>query len=169
MGENEKLGFPIYFQGQPMCNNAGCATQVWDESQRPNMDDYLEMRGVVPPKGTEVIPKEEFMKELDGKPHKVVFDIPNCKVSYKDGNIVVDELTELPKDMFRTNLSTDDADFKRLSEGTAQAFEKSCNDYLETLSEVSKSLNPYLERIIAHLGNTSKRKARKHYKPKFTL
>jgi len=28
MGENEKLGFPIYFQGQPMCNDVGCATNV---------------------------------------------------------------------------------------------------------------------------------------------
>lgn len=135
----------------------------------PNMDDYLEMREFIPSKDAEVITKEEFMKELDGKPHKVVFDIPNCKVSYKDGNIVVDELTELSTNMIRTNISTDDADFKRLSEETAQAFEKSCNDYLETLFEVSKSLNPCLERLIAKFGETSKRKARKHYKPKFTL
>ena len=63
----------------------------------------------------------------------------------------------------------DDAGFKCLSEETAQAFEKSCNDYLETLSEVSKSLNPCLERLIAKFGETSKRKARKHYKPKYTL
>ena len=98
------------------------------------------------------------MKKLGGKPHEVKFDIPNCTVSYKDGQIVVDELTELPKD-----------DFKRLSEETAKAFEKSCNDYLETLSEVSKSLNPCLERLIAKFCETSMRKARKHYKPKFTL
>lgn len=63
----------------------------------------------------------------------------------------------------------EDSDFKSLSEKTAKAFEKSCNDYLETLSEVSKSLNPCLERLIEHFGKTSKRKARKHYKPKFTL
>ena len=170
MWENEDLrGFPKYAPSKPLCNDVGCATQVWDESQRPNMDDYLEMREFVPPKGTEVIPKEEFMKELDGKPHKVVFDIPNCKVSYKDSNIVVDELTGLSTNMIRTNIPTDDADFKRLSEETAKALEKSCNDYLETLSEVSKSLNPCLERLIAHFGKTSKRKARKHYKPKFTL
>lgn len=168
MWENEDLrGFPRYAPSKPLCNDVGCATQVWDESQRPNMDDYLEMREFVPPKGTEVIPKEEFMKELDGQPHKVVFDIPNCKVSYKDGNIVVDELTELPKDMIRTNISTDDADFKCLSEETAKAFEKSCNDYLETLSEVSKSLSPCLDRLIAQLTKPTKRK--KHYKPKFTL
>lgn len=168
MRENEELGwFPRYAPSKPLCNDVGCATQVWDESQRPNMDDYLEMREFVPPKGTEVIPKEEFMKELDGKPHKVVFDIPNCKVSYKDGNIVVDELTELPMGMIRTNILTDDADFKRLSEKTAKAFEKSCNDYLETLSELSKSLSPSLDRLIAQLTKPTKRK--KHYKPKFTL
>ena len=103
---------------------------------------------------------------MDGKPHKVVFDIPNCKVSYKDGNIVVDELTELPKGMIRTNILTDDADFKRLSEETAKAFEKSCNDYHETLSELSKSLSPSLDRLIAQLTKPTKRK---HYKPKFTL
>ena len=66
-------------------------------------------------------------------------------------------------------MPTDDAEFKRLSDETAKAFEKSCNGYLETLSEVSKSLNPCLERLIEHLGKTSKRKARKYYKPKFTL
>lgn len=135
----------------------------------PNMDDYLEMREFIPPKDTKVIPKEEFMKELGVKPHEVEFDIPNCKVSYEDGMIVVDELTKLPKDMIRSNILTDDADFKHLSEETAKAFEKSCNDYLETLSEVSKSLTPCLERLIAKFGETSKRKARKHYKPKFTL
>lgn len=135
----------------------------------PNMDDYLEMREFIPSKDAEVITKEEFIKELGVKPHKVKFDIPNCKVSYKDGMIVVDELTKLPKDMIRSNMPTDDAEFKRLSDETAKAFEKSCNDYLETLSEVSKSLSPCLERLIAKFGETSKRKARKYYKPKFTL
>ena len=149
MGENEDLrGFPRYFQGQPMCNDVGCATQVWDESQRPNMDDYLGMREFVPPNGTEVSTKEEFIKELGVKPHKVEFDIPNREVSYKDGMIVVDELTPI-------------------SEETAKAFEKSCNDYLKTLSEVSKSLSPCLDRLIAQLTKPTKRK--KHYKPKFTL
>lgn len=167
MGENECLDwFPRYNAGQPMCNDVGCATQVWDGSQIPNKDDYLKVREFIQPEGTEVIPKEEFMKELGVKPHEVKFNIPNCKVSYKDGMIVVDEP---PKGIIRTNIQTDDADFKRLSEKTAKAFEKSCNDYLETLSEVSKSLSPCLERLIAHFGKTSKRKARKHYKPRFTL
>lgn len=131
--------------------------------------EYLKVKEFILPKGKEIIPKEEFMKELVGKPLDVEFDIPNCKVSYKDGMIVVDELTKLPKDMIRSNMPTDDAEFKRLSDETAKAFEKSCNDYLETLSEVSKSLSPCLERLIAKFGETTKRKARKHYKPKFTL
>lgn len=92
--------------------------------------------------------------------------IYNDTKSCGNGFYVVDEL---PQGIIRTNILTDDADFKRLSEETAKAFEKSCNDYLETLSEVSKSLNPCLERLIANFGKTSKRKARKCYKPKFTL
>ena len=163
MRENEELGwFPKYAPSKPLCNDVGCATQVWDESQRPNMDDYLEMREFIPPKDTEVISKEEFMKELDGKPHKVVFDIPNCKVSYKDGMIVVDEFTKCPIGV----VAPQNDGVKPLSEKTAKAFEKSCNDYLETLSELSKSLSPSLDRLIAQLPKPTKRK---HYKPKFTL
>lgn len=82
--------------------------QVWNGSQRPNSADYLKVREVVAPKGTEIIPKQEFEKELGGKPHKVVFDIPNCKLSYKDGMIVVDELTKLPIGITATNMSQDD-------------------------------------------------------------
>ena len=128
-----------------MCNDVGCATQVLNGSQMPSAEDYAKVGS------------------SDAK-----FLTPPTK-SCGSGFYVVDELTELPKAVIRTNISTDDADFKRLSEETAQAFEKSCNDYLETLSEVSKSLNPCLECLIAKFGETSKRKASKHYKPKFTL
>ena len=72
------------------------------------MDDYLEVRKFIPPKGTEVIPKEEFIKELGVKPHEVKFDIPNCEVSYKGGMIVVDEPTKLPMGIIATNMSQDD-------------------------------------------------------------
>lgn len=178
MGENEKLGFTFevapydfkdfnrFFGTTTNWVDGECNTQVWNGSQRPNCEDYLKVREVIAPNGTRVIPKEEFMQELGGKPHEMKFDIPNCKVSYKGGMIVVDEL---PEDIIRTNISTADAEFKHLSEKTAKAFEESCNDYLETLSEVSKSLSPCLERLIAQLGKTPKRKAREHYKPKFTL
>lgn len=104
----------------------------------PNMDDYLEMKEFIPPKGTEIIPKEEFMKELVGKPLDVEFDSPNCKVSYKDGQIVVDELTKLQMGIIATNMSQDD---------------------------LKQSGFP----ILFIKGAPRKRKARKHYKPKFTL
>ena len=143
MGENDFLGlFPRYTPSKPMCNDVGCTTQVWNGSQIPSANDYAKVGS-----------------------SDVISLTPPAK-SCGNGFYVVDEL---PKDIIRTNIPTDDDDFKRLSEETAKAFEKSCNDHLETLSEVSKSLNPHLERLIAHFGKTSKRKARKHYKPKFTL
>lgn len=143
MGDNECLGwFPRYTPNKPMCNDVECFTQVWDGSQMPSAEDY------------------EKVGSSDAT------FLPPQTESCGNGFYVVDEL---PKGIFRTNISTDDADFKRLSEKTAKVFEKSCNDYLETLSEVSKSLNPCLERLIAHFGKTSRRKARKYYKPRFTL
>ena len=104
----------------------------------PNMEDYLEMREFIPPKDTEVIPKEEFMKYLGGKPHKVKYELSNCKVSYKDGQIVVDELPKLPMGIIATNMSQDD---------------------------LKQSGFP----ILFIKGAPRKRKARKYYKPKFTL
>lgn len=103
----------------------------------PNMDDYLEMREFIPPKGIEVIPKEEFIKELGVKPREMEFDIPNCKVSYKDGMIVVDELTPI-------------------SEETAQRINKA----FENIQMTKRNGFPMA---------FTKRKARKYYKPKFTL
>ena len=125
-----------------MCNDFGHSTQVWNDSQMPSAEDYAKVGS------------------SDAK-----FLTPPTK-SCGNGFYVVDGLTELPKGMIRTNILTDDADFKRLSEETAKAFEKSCKDYLETLSELSKSLNPSLDRLIAQLTKPTKRK---HYKPKFTL
>lgn len=104
----------------------------------PNMEDYLEMREFIPPKDTEVISKEEFIKELGVKPHEVKFNIPNCKVSYKDGMIVVDEFTPI-------------------SEDTAQRLDNAFKDLRKAVGGCPFFTFP------------SKRKARKHYKPKFTL
>ena len=99
--------------------------------------EYLKVKEFIPPKGTEIIPKEEFMKELVGKPLDVEFDIPNCKVSYKDGMIVVDELTPI-------------------SEETAQQITRAFEDIRKTMKKDFPMA-------------FTKRKARKHYKPKFTL
>lgn len=153
MGENEKLGFsceevPFDFSTfnrffgatTPWVDEGASATIPWNGSQRPNSEDYLKVREVVAPKGTEVIPKEEFMQELGGKPHEVKFDIPNCKVSYKDGQIVVDELTAV-------------------SDDTAQRLNKAFKDLRETMRKGFPML--FIR------GNTKLRK--KHYKPKFTL
>lgn len=136
-----------------MCNDVECATQVWDGSQIPSKDDYLKVREFIQPEGTEVIPKEEFMKELGVKPHEVKFNIPNCKVSYKDGMIVVDET---PKGIIRTNISTDDACFKCLTEDTVQQIHKAFEDIRKTMEKDFPM-------------TFAKRKARKYYKPKFTL
>lgn len=108
------------------------------------------------------IPSAKDYAKVEAQPD-AAFSPPPTK-SCGNGFYVVDEL---PKGIIRTNIPTDDADFKRLSEETAKAFEKSCNDYLETLSEVSKSLSPCLDRLIAQLTKPTKHK--KHYKPKFTL
>lgn len=157
MGENECLGwFPRYNAGQPTPNAVFRAEEELDR-----------------------IKKEAL---LEANAHRPPFELPTWTAKYEDGRwYAVNSVTgeeELivnqedfdkvfPKQCVTQVCSNDE--FKSLSEKTAKAFEKSCNDYLETLSEVSKSLNPCLERIIEHLGKTSKRKARKHYKPKFTL
>lgn len=154
MGENEELGwFPRYIGVQPICNDVGCATQVLNGSQRPNVDDYLEAREFIPPKDTKVIPKEDFMEELGGKPHTMEFDTPNCKVSYKDGMIVVDELTKCPIGV----VAPQNDGIKPLSEDTAQRLDKAFKDLRKAVGGF-----PFFTLL-------SKRKARKYYKPKFTL
>lgn len=155
MGENEKLGFtfevaPYDFRTfnrffgatTPWVESEKSATIPWNGSQRPNSEDYLKVREVVAPKGTEVIPKEEFMQELGGKPHEIKFDIPNCKVSYKDGQIVVDELTAVSEDTLK----------KWASKAVWGLRENMCKTIPLTFNKPTKPT-----------------KRNKHYKPKFTL
>lgn len=86
MGENEELGwFPRYTPSEPMCNDIECATQVWNGSHSPNSDDYLKVREVVAPNEIRVIPKEEFLREFRGKPHRVQAEKPHLGISYEDG------------------------------------------------------------------------------------
>ena len=134
MGENEELGwFPRYIGGQPICNDVGCTTQVWNGSYMPSAKDNA---------------KVEVQTD-------VTFSPPPIK-SCGNRFYVVDELTKLPKDMFRTNISTDDADFKRLSEETAQQIHKAFENLRMTMG------NGFPMTFLT-------RKARKYYKPKFTL
>ena len=133
MVDNECLGwFPRYTPSEPMCNDIECATQVWNGSQMPSADDYVKVGS------------------SDAK-----FLIPPTK-SCGNGFFVVDELTKLPKDIIRTNISTDDAGFKRLSEETTQLINKAFENIHKTTKKVFPLAFPT-------------RKARKYYKPKFTL
>lgn len=149
MGENECLGwFPRYTPSKPMCNDVGSATQVWNGSQMPSAEYYAkasssDAKFLAPPNYPQLLAvcediKKELLQELGSNPHKVVFDTPNCKVSYKDDKIVVDELTTI-------------------SEDRAQMLD-------EAFKNVRKAVGgfPFFTLL-------SKRKARKHYKPKFTL
>ena len=80
MGENEKLGFPIYFQGQPMCNDFGHSTQVWNDRQMPSAEDYAKVgssdaKFLTPPncdalKRVVDEMKEKILADLSIKPHK---------------------------------------------------------------------------------------------------
>lgn len=96
--------------------------------------------------------REELMRELGGKPHKVLYELPNCKVSYKDGMIVCDEFTKLPIG----GVAPQNDGAKPLSEETAQQISKAFEDIRKTMEKDFPMA-------------FAKRKARKHYKPKFTL
>ena len=67
--------------------------------------------------------------------------------------IVVDEL---PKGIIRTNISTDDSGVKRLTEAAAQQIHKAFENLRKTMEKDFPMA-------------FTKRKARKYYKPKFTL
>ena len=80
MGENDKLGFPIYFPSQPMCNDVGSAPQVWNESQMSSAESYAiegssDARFLMPP-NCDVLKrvvdemKEKILADLSIKPHK---------------------------------------------------------------------------------------------------
>ena len=81
MGENECLGwFPRYIGGQPICDNVGCATQVWDGSQIPSAEDYAivgesNAKFLTPPdcdalKRVVDEMKDKLLQDLRIKPHK---------------------------------------------------------------------------------------------------
>lgn len=130
MEDNECLGwFPRYTPSKPMCNDVGCATQVWNDSQSPSAEDYAKVGA----------------SDSTSLPHP----LKSCG----NGFYVVDEL---PKGIIRTNISTGDADFKCLTEDTAQQIHKAFENLRKTIEKDFPMA-------------FTKRKARKYYKPKFTL
>lgn len=81
MGENEELGwFPRYAPSKPLCNDVGCATQVWNGSQMPSAEDYAKVgssdaKFLTPPnydalKRVVDEMKEKILADLSIKPHK---------------------------------------------------------------------------------------------------
>ena len=129
MGENEKLGFPIYFQGQPMCNNVGCATNV------PTIE-YV---------GLDTSGNPIF------KPNTSCGTIP--QLSATDAlRLESTQADKLMQEIFESSQKP----IELLSEETAQQINKA-------FENIRKTMEKDFPMAFA------KRKARKHYKPKFTL
>lgn len=77
----------------------------------------------------------------------------NCSMRYEDGMIVVDEFTKCPIGV----VAPQNDGIKPLSEDTAQRLDKAFKDLRKAVGGF-----PFFTLL-------SKRKARKYYKPKFTL
>lgn len=129
MGENEKLGFPIYFQGQPMCNDVGCATNV------PTIE-YV---------GLDTSGNPIF------KPNTSCGTIPQLSAT----DALRLESAQADK-LMQEILDSSQKPIKLLSEETAQRINKA-------FENIRKTMEKDFPMAFA------KRKARKHYKPKFTL
>ena len=161
MGENECLGrFTRYDVGQPICNDVGSATQVWTGSPMPSIADYIGLDTSGKPRykpntscGTIPKPSPSHAERMAS----LKAEVDAMAEKYKP---IVDKLME---EIFESSQKP----IELLSEHMATEIEGACNNYLGTLSELSKSLNPSLDRLIAQLTKPTKRK--KHYKPKFTL
>ena len=125
MGDNERLWFPIYFPSQPMCDDVGCATKVWNGSQPPSDIGYI---------GIDTSGKPIY------KPNTSCGTIPNLS-------------------------STDSQRFasaKAEMDAMVEKYKPIVDELVETIYESSQNA-PLL------FTNPTTRKARKHYKPKFTL
>ena len=129
MGENEKLGFPIYFQGQPMCNDVGCITNV------PTIE-YV---------GLDTSGNPIY------KPNTSCGTIP--QLSATDAlRLESAQADKLMQEIFESSQKP----IELLSEETAQQIN-------ESFKNIRKTMDKGFPMVFA------KRKARKHYKPKFTL
>lgn len=142
MGDNERLGFPIYFPSQPMCNDVGCTTNV------PTIEYVgLDTNGnpiYKPNTSCGTIPKLSPTDSQRFASAKAEMDAMAEK--YKP---IVDELMQ---EIFESSQKQ----IELLSEAPAQQINKAFEDVRKTMDK---------DFPIAF----AKRKARKHYKPKFTL
>lgn len=142
MGENDKLGFPIYFQGQPMCNDVGCATNV------PTIEYAgLDTSGNItfkPNTSCGIIPQLYPTDSQRFASAKAEMDA--MAIKYKP---IADKLVE---EIYKSSQKP----IELLSEETAQRVNEAFEDIRKTMEK---------DFPVAF----AKRKARKHYKPKFTL
>ena len=121
MGENEELGWlPRYIEGQPICNEVGCITNVptieyvgFDTNGKPIYKPKTSCGTIPKPSPTHAERMASFQAEMDAMTEK-----------YKP---IIDEL-----------------------------YEEMCK-----ITQVPSTRIPFT--------NSPRRKARKHYKPKFTL
>ena len=146
MGENESLGwFPRYIGGQPMCNDVGCATTV----------PTIEYVGL----------------DTSGNPiYKPNTSRTSC------GTILKSDLTD--SQCFASAKAVMDAmaeKYKPIADKLMQEVFESSQKPIELLSEeTAQQINKAFENIRINMKKDfpmafAKRKARKHYKPKFTL
>lgn len=143
MGENECLGwFPRYNAGQPMCNDVGCTTNV------PTIE-YVGLNT----SGNPIY-----------KPNTSCGTIP--QLSSTDAQRFASAKAELDAMAYK---------LKPIADELVEEICKSSQKPIEPLSEVTaQQINEAFENIRKTMDKDfpmafAKRKARKHYKPKFTL
>lgn len=150
MGENEDMGwFPRYIGGQPMCNDVGYTTQVWNGSQPPSDIDYIGIdtsgNPIYKPKtscGTIPKPSPSHAERMASLKAEV-------DALAKEYEPIVDKLIE---EIYESSQKQ----IELLSEETAQRINK-------TFEDIRKTMDKDFPIVF------TKRKARKYYKPKFTL
>ena len=150
MGENEKLGWlPRYNVELPMYPEVGSATQVWNGSQLPSVTDYI---GI----------------DTSGKP---IYK-PNTSCG------TIPQLSATDSQCFATAKSEMDTmaeKYKLIADELVEEIYESSQKPIELLSEeTAQQIHKAFENIQMTMEKDfpmafTKRKARKHYKPKFTL
>lgn len=143
MGENECLGwFPRYTPSEPMCNDVGCVTNV----------PIIEYVGI----------------DTSGKP--IYKPKTSCGTIPKPSPSHAERMASL-----KAKVDALAKEYKPIVDKLAQEIYDSSQKPIELLSEeTAQQINEVFENIQMTMGKDfpmafTKRKARKRYKPKFTL
>lgn len=143
MGENEELGwFPRYIGGQPICNDVGCATNV----------PTIEYVGIDTSGKPIYKPNTSCGTNLRQSPTD-----SQCFASAKtEMDAMAEKYKPIVDELMREVFESSQKPIELLSEDTAQQINKA-------FENIRKTMEKGFPMAFA------KRKARKHYKPKFTL